>query len=891
MSGTNGPNSGDRLTRESNDPQPPRDPRQPPRSGKRRIHWALRWAIGLFGALLALLILGLVLGAIGLWSLYHRYSQGLPDVATLKNYQPEIMSRVYASNSQLLAELASERRIYVPLSAIPQQVQQAFTSAEDQNFWTNPGIDPAAMARAAVTDVSLLFKGRRPYGASTITQQVARNILLDDSPTVGRKIRELIIATRIQQVFTKQQVLETYLNEINLGLSSYGVAAAAQSYFNTSLDDLTLPQAAFLAALPKAPSHYNPFRHPEAALARRNWVLDRMAGTGAITQAQANQAKQTPLGASPFRRTDQVQGADWFGEEVRRELVGNYGKDVLVGGYIVRTSLDPDLQHQADKALRDGLVAYDRKHGGWRGRVSHIDTGPLFADNWVSYLSGVARPSGMLDQWKLAVVLDESTTNADLGYVEIPPGALPSAAISHSTTLGLQDVKWARVAGMGSLGPVPTRIGDVLQPGDVVMVELLDDHTELRQVPKVQGALITLEPATGRVLALSGGWNFASSQFDRATQANRQPGSSFKPFVYLTALEQNIAPSQKFLDGPIVMNVGPNQPPYRPSNYENTFEGPMPLRVALERSKNLVTIRVAETVGLAAVADNAAKFHITDNMPKYPSSALGVSETTVLREASAYASIAAGGRDVSPTLIDSVQDRNGHLIARPDGFACDNCNDASAMPKITDSRAQIADPQSVFQLVTMMRGVVSRGTGTKAVADDLKDREIAGKTGTTQEFVDAWFGGFTPDLVTVVWVGFDNPTGLGEAETGGAIAAPIWHDFMAKALASRPKLQFRMPDGLVLAPWDSGFGGEDGSSATMVNDAFKPGQVPGASNDDLPMANAGTVDQNGKAVGSSAPAQPGAPGAPGAPATPGAPGQPANPSDPNAVDKSLGNLY
>ena len=874
----------DKLARESQEPKQPPKPRKPRGRGP---HWTVRLIAQLFAFALGAIVLAGVIGGFAVWHLYNLYSADLPNLDTLRNYQPEIMSRVYAGNSQLIAELATERRIYVPLSAVPTQVQQAFIAAENEKFWTDPGVDPEAMTRAALTDLLHYGNGRRPIGASTITQQVARNMLLDDSPTLARKAREVILALRIGQALTKQQVLELYLNEINLGLSSYGVAAAAQSYFNKSLDDLTLPEAAFLAALPKAPSHYNPFLYPDAAKARRDWVLQRMAEDHDISQADADAAKATPINAAPFRRPDVVVGAEWFGEEVRRQLVAQYGDDVLTGGYIVRTSLDPALQGYADKALHDGLMAYDRKHGGWRGPVSHIDPGPLFSTDWVSSLASVAKPVGMLSNWVLATVLAEDKDTATLGYLDVPPGALPSAASPEMLGMNLSDAKWARrVAKDGSFGPTPKSMSDIISPGDVVMAEVIpagtgDDatpaHMVLRQIPQVEGAMISLDPTTGRVLALVGGWSFAQSQFDRVTQANRQPGSSFKPFVYLTALEQGISPSQQFLNGPWVQDMGPGQPPWRPNNFEMNFTGFTPLRVALEQSLNMVTIRVAETVGLDAVAKTAEAFHVVDMMPKVPSAAIGAIETTVMRQAGAYASLAAGGREVTPTLIDSVQDREGRVIARPTGIDCDNCSDPTQMPHLVDQRAQLADPASVFQLTTMMEGVIDRpdGTGT-AAGVGMADRELAGKTGTTEDYVDAWFGGFTPDLVTMVWVGFDNPTSLGEKETGGAIAAPIWHDFMIKALATRPNLQFRMPAGLTLASWDAGNG--------MVADAFRPNQVPGASNDNLGVASATGADQNGKALAVLPDGTTTADNANGAPQNPASP-------DPAAVDKSLTPLY
>ena len=524
----------DRLARASQEPSPPPRPARAPKPRRSGPHWSLRLLGRLFGIALGLVLLAAVIGGFAVWHLYDLYSADLPNLDTLRNYQPLVMSRVYAGNSQLIAELASERRIYVPLSDIPAQVQQAFIAAENEKFWTDPGIDPEAMTRAAVTDLIHYGNGRRPIGASTITQQVARNMLVGDAPTMERKAREVILALRIGQALTKRQVLELYLNEINLGLSSYGVAAAAQSYFNKSLDDLTLPEAAFLAALPKAPSHYNPFLFPDAAKTRRDWVLQRMVGDHDISQADADAAKATPINPAPFRRPDVVAGAEWFGEEVRRELVDDYGNDVLTGGYIVRTSLDPALQGYADTALHDGLMAYDRKHGGWRGPVSHIDTGPLFSTNWVSSLGSVAKPTGMLSKWVLATVLEEDDDQATLGYLDVPPGSLPSAATPQMLPIYLADTKWARPAEKdGSLGATPKTMSDVMAPGDVVMAEVQPAttgkdaepaHLVLRQIPKVEGAMISLDPSTGRVFALVGGWSFAQSQFDRVTQANRQPG-------------------------------------------------------------------------------------------------------------------------------------------------------------------------------------------------------------------------------------------------------------------------------------------------------------------------------------------------------------------------------
>jgi penicillin-binding protein 1A len=839
--------------------QPP--PKRPRNDGR---GWLSRLPGRLFGGLFAAGVIGLIAAAGTGYMAYRSYSADLPDVDGLRNYQPPVMTRVFATDGSLVADFATERRIFVPYSAIPDVVKQAFVSAEDQNFWTHPGIDPLAIVRAGVYDLTHMGEGRRPIGASTITQQVAKNMLLDNQVSLSRKVKEAILAMRIDRVLTKQRVLELYLNEIYLGLGSYGVAAAAQAYFNKPLDQLSLSEAAFLAALPKAPNNYNPFRFADAARSRRDWVLDRMTDDHVITPAQSAAAKAQPVIPAEYHRPDPIPGADWFTEEVRRELIARFGIDATTqGGLMVRTSLVPALQAAAERSVRDGLVAYDRRRGGWRGPVAHLDlTGPGLAHGWAQALVGVARPAGMLPAWRLGVVLEATDPEAKLGWLDAPPPAAPGppppgqavAGPPHFGSLLLSDLGWARPLTDGKLGPAPRRMSDVVKPGDVVMLEPAQpaateggrgtaptggairgggatpaaeravaarppvDRMLLRQIPLVQAALVSLDPATGRVVAIVGGWNYDASQFNRATQAKRQPGSSFKPIVYLTALEHGVSPSQQFLDAPVVVDLGA-QGRWRPNNYEMDFSGPTPLRVALEKSLNLVTLRVAAYVGMGAVADTAIAFHMVDSMPRVLPAAIGAVDTTPMREAAAYASIAAGGREVVPSVIDNVQDRDGHDVWRPTGIICPGCDAAATPPQLVDDRKQIADPAAVYQLINMMEGVVQRGTGRPAVAG--LNHPIAGKTGTTQDFADAWFSGFTVDLVTVVWVGFDAPASLGNNETGAAVAAPIWHDYMAVALKDRPVLQFPQPPGVTMGQWDSGSG--------MVTDAFKPGQTPGAS--------------------------------------------------------------
>jgi penicillin-binding protein 1A len=819
------------LVREATTPKRGKTPkRRRPVLGFFRRVISLLFLIGLVGALA---------GGAFAWHAYQRYAAELPSLDGLQRYQPKVMSRVYAGDDRLLAEFATERRIFVPVAAIPDIVKQAFISAEDQKFWTHRGVDPVAMMRAAVSDVLNYGSGRRPIGASTITQQVAKNMLLGNEVSLARKVKELILAVRIDETMSKEHVLELYLNEIYLGLQAYGVAAAAESYFNKTLDELTLPEAAFLAALPKAPNNYNPFRFPEAAKARRDWVLDRLAEDHAITQAQAQDAKATPILPAAFRRQEPVAGGDWIAEEVRRQLVDTYGADlVTTGGYTVRTSLDPALQSAADKALRAGLIAYDRSHGGWRGPVGHLDGDPAMSQGWSNRLASVARPGGMQPDWHLAVALDISATEAKLGWIERPPGQPNGGGTSRVGSMYLSDLAWARPAHDNVRGPSPKKISDVFALGDIVMVEQAPGKTPgqpdrllLRQIPKVQGALVSMDPQTGRVLAMVGGFSFEASQFNRATQAERQPGSSFKPMVYLTALESGLSPSQRVLDAPFELKT--TQGVWHPNNYGMTYAGPLPMRLALERSLNTVTVRLADKVGMDSVAANAMAFHVVDNMPHVLAAALGAVETTVFRQAAAYSALALGGKEVFPSLVDTIQDRTGKVIWRPSGLDCQGCDDPAKPPTIVDRRRQIADPQSVFQLVTMMQGVVAKGTGYAAGAG--LNRAIAGKTGTTQDAKDAWFVGFTPDLVTAVWVGYDESISLGERETGGSIAAPIWHDYMAFALKNRPNLQFKKPDGVTMATWESGAGPR--------TDAFKPDQPPGGSQGTIGTDNTGGLTQ------------------------------------------------
>ena len=828
-----------------------------------RVLAAIR-AISTLFTVLVMIGIG-VAGVVG-FSIYRNYAADLPSLEGLRTYQPPVMSRIYAGDDRLIAELATERRVFVPFAAIPDVVKKAFIAAEDKDFYHHRGVDPLAILRAAITDVQRIGENRRPVGASTITQQVARNMLLGSNErSFRRKAKEALLALRIERTLTKERILELYLNEIYLGQGAYGVGAAAQAYFDKPLDQLDIAQAATLAALPKSPTNYNPFREPDAALDRRNWVIDRMVETGAITAAEGTAAKSESLGPNAYTPPATVPGSDWFAEEVRRRLIDRFGQDqTSEGGLIVHTSLDPTLQQDADDALRDGLLHYDHSHGGWRGPAMHLGSGIGLHMDWAARLADLKRPAGMLTEWRLAAVLETTATQAKLGWLD-DRGANAASPVPTIGTLHLSDLLWARPARSdGELGPAPRRMDDVLKQGDIVFVEAKPgtgrkpvDQLVLHQVPKVEGALVSLDPRTGRVLAMSGGWSGGASQFNRATQAQRQPGSSFKPFVYLTAMQKGISPSARFLDEPFVLGD------WRPNNYEMTFGGPTPLHVALEESLNLVTVRVAQHIGMDAVAKTAIAYHLVDSMPRVLPAALGAVETTVLREAGAYASLEQDGRVVVPTLIDSVQDRDGQIIWRPPGLA-EGPGDPNQPPTLQDPREQYASAASAFQVLKMMEGVMLHGTGRPVYAGF--DRPMAGKTGTSQDYNDGWFAGFTPDLVTVVWMGFDTPQTLGDKQDGAHTAGPIWHDFMQAALKDIAPHDFRIPDGVTIAHWNCG--------PHVCEDAFKPDQEPGA-------AGVGGLDSTGTDNGAvhSVDALSGQPAS--APTPPGG----------TSVDTNLGGLY
>jgi penicillin-binding protein 1A len=788
--------------------------------------------LGLLFAAGTIIFVAAVAAAAGL--LWH-FSQSLPDYSQLQDYEPAVMTRVHASDGSLLAEYARERRLYIPIQAVPKLVTHAFVAAEDKNFYEHGGIDFSGIARAATLYIQQYGSGRRPQGASTITQQVAKNFLLTNELSFARKIKEALLAMKIERAFSKERILELYLNEIYLGMGAYGVAAASLLYFDKSVHELSVAEAAYLAALPKAPNNYHPFRQRERALERRNYVLDRMAEDHYITAQEAEKAKKEPLKITPRPTGAHIFAAEYFAEEVRRYIYDNFTeKKLYEGGLSVRTTLDPKMQVLARKVLVDGFVNFDEQHG-YRGAAQKIDP----TGDWGAKLAEVKALSDVAP-WRLAVVLEADDASARVG---LQPGREPGGALSkerETGTIALEGMKWAKAR-----GKTPTKVSQVLSPGDVVYVEPLGGgQFRLRQVPEVSGAIVVMDPQTGRVLAMAGGFSYDQSQFNRATQALRQPGSSFKPLVYAAALDNGYTPSTVVLDAPIEIDTGTGI--WAPENYTRKYYGPSTLRFGIEQSRNVMTVRLAQDIGMPLIGEYAKRFGVYDNLPPYLSFALGAGETTLLRMVGAYAMFDNGGRKIQPTLIDRIQDRYGHTIYKHDSRECRGC-DADKWadqnePTLIDKRERVLDPMTAYQITSIMEGVVQRGTAT--VVKEV-GKPIAGKTGTTNDEKDAWFIGFSPDLVVGVYLGYDKPRHLGRGATGGVLAAPIVRDFMKVALADKPAVPFRVPPGIKLIRVDPRSGMRAGpGDQRVILEAFKPGTAPSDNYSAI-----GVSDADGRPVG------------------------------------------
>ena len=742
-----------------------------------------RWVAVVGVSVLSLIaVAGFTLAIYAAW-LFH----DMPDAGDLTDYRPPTATRVYAWDGTLIGEFSRERRIFIPYDQIPPRLVQAFLAAEDRNFFQHSGVDVQGLSRAMMKNVLNAIQGRRLEGGSTITQQVAKNVLLTSDATVGRKLKEAILARRLEQTLTKDRILELYLNEIWLGYRSYGVGAAAYNYFGKPVSDLTLAECAYLASLPKGPDNYHPIRRKANAIGRRNWVLGQMAELGWVSHADALAAQNEDLKVQAAPSRAKYKDADYFVEEVRRRGLVTLGPRLSEGGYYMRTTLDPRLQTAARVALMDGLENYDRRHG-WRGAWGTTDMAP----GWEKAAAKKTAPAERRD-WRVAAVTSVTGGVRVTPAKDYPAGSLVS-----------EDIAWAK-AGKG------------LNVGDLVFVEpAASGGYRLRQVPNVNGALVAIEPHSGRVLAMVGGYSFSLSSFNRATQAMRQPGSAIKPFVYAAALEPDggYTPASYVTDAQIVFKGGVNGEDWSPENYNKKYYGSMPLRRGLELSRNAMTVRLAQGVGMRKIADLCVKFGIVRAMEPVLAMALGAGETTPFKLTAAYTAFVNGGRRVEPHLIELVQDREGRVIYRADKRDCPRCSagfGGEESPRVAPAGEQIIDPITAYQISSMLEGVVQRGTATQA---RVLGRPVGGKTGTTNEYRSAWFVGFTPQIVVGVFVGFDDNRSLGEGEAGGVSALPVFVNFMTEAIKGVPIEAFKPPKTAKFAV----VGGQ--------REAFRPGTEP-----------------------------------------------------------------
>lgn len=737
--------------------------------------WFVRAGIVLLGGIA---VVGLAVAVYAAW-LFH----DLPDASDLADYRPATATRVYAGDGTLIGEFSDERRIYVPYSQIPDTVVQAFLSAEDNDFFNHGGIDVSGLGRAMFKNVFNAASGRRLEGGSTITQQVAKNVLLEGQTGVNRKVKEAILSNRLEATLTKEQILELYLNEIYLGYRSFGVAAAAYNYFGKSLSELTADEAAFLAALPKGPANYHPKRFPGRATGRRDWVLGEMNQNGWLTDAQLIEARAKPLTTQDAPRRAQYADADFFVEEARRQAIDRFGREeVNRGGYYMRTTLDPSLQSAARDALMKGLENYDRRHG-WRGAWGTTD----FADGWQQVALAETRPPERR-AWQAAAVDSVSGNNV----------RIITARDGNTGSLLAADAAWANA-------------NRPLKRGDLIFVEPTGGQFALKQVPRVNGALVAIEPQSGRVLAMVGGYSYALSSFNRATQAERQPGSAYKPFVYAAALEGDFTPASIVLDAPISFAGGANGGRWTPENYSRQYYGPQSLRRGLELSRNVMTVRLAQSVGMDNIVALSEKMGVADDLTPNLSVSLGAGETTPYRLTAAYAAFVNGGRRVNPYLIEMVQDRDGETIYRADDRRCRDCGrpfTGQESPRLDARGQQVIDPITAYQMSSMLEGVVQRGTAASARG---LGRWVGGKTGTTNEYRSAWFVGFSSDIVVGVFIGFDDNRSLGYGETGTTAAVPVFADFMQTALRERPARPFVRPKNAIFR------------NVNGIEEAFRPG--------------------------------------------------------------------
>ena len=784
----------------------------------------IRFVMSFFGGIFSMLTLGLALMALSIGAVFYMYGKDLPSHEVLAQYTPKTISRIYSGEGNIIDEFAVERRLFTPAEEIPDVIKQAFISAEDKNFYTHAGYDPRGMAAAFVEAVR--SRGQDIRGASTITQQVAKNFLLSADRTAERKIKEIILAARIGEAIPKEKVLELYLNEIFLGKNSYGITAAALTYFNKPLAEVTAGEAAYLAVLPKAPSRYDPVRDYDRAINRRNFVLREMWENGYLDDDTYNAAREERLKTvqsgdyESFR--SELPPRTYFTDEIRRQLSADFGEDEFFsGGLSIRATVEPELQVEAEHALQLSLEQYDRGIGRWRGTGETLAEEDLVdEDTWRAALRSVNVPRDITleNPWFPAVVLEISDSQMRIGIEDVPETDAEPQIIPR------KDIEWMR-----------GNFAENFERGHVVLVRRMTADSDgsfirwtLRQVPEVQGGFMAMDVNTGRVLAMQGGFSYQHSVFNRATQAQRQPGSSFKPFVYAAALDSGYSPATVVVDAPIEINTP--QGVWRPRNSSNKFYGPTPLRTGIEQSRNLMTIRLAQEVGIDTIANYAEKFGVYKNMNRVLAASLGSDETTLFNMVASYAMFANGGERVEPTLVDRVQDRYGKTVYRHDQRICEDCKDTTLAqgrgPRIVSDRERVMNEITAYQLTSMMTGVVERGTAKRSINLPVP---IAGKTGTTNDAKDVWFVGFSSNVVAGCYIGFDTPRSLGKSASGGGICGPVFNRFMAEAIKRRGGGAFFVPsdcqfiniDRFTGARLPDGAGGDN-----VVRECFRPGEEP-----------------------------------------------------------------
>ena len=760
----------------------------------------------------SLLLLSLVTVLIVLWT----FSNSIPDYRFLKNFKPPVSSKMYSGEGDLVADFSKEKRIFVPYDAIPKNVINSFLSAEDKNFFSHPGVDAKGLMRAIINNIENIINSKRLEGASTITQQVAKNFLLTNEVSINRKIKEAILAFRIERALTKERILELYLNQIYLGSGAYGVAAASLEYFDKSIKELNYNEAALLAALPKAPSKYNPYRNKELAKFRRDLVLNNLNENNFISQKEYAQFKNSPI---ELKKTKKVffEDSQYYIEDVRKKIIDQltYEK-VYKQGYNINTPINLELQKIVTQSLRNGLLAYDKRKG-WRGPLKNIE----YTDNWLEKIEKKFRLEKSIG-WQLAIVKQVNQFNTIIETEK-----------NISGTIEYKDISWTK-----------KDFKDLLKIGDIIYVKKIDkNYFSLEQLPKINGGAVVMDPFTGRVLALSGGFSFKNSEFNRATQALRQPGSAFKPFVYALALENKYTPSSLVLDAPLVLDQGVDLKKWKPENYGKKFYGPSTLRVGLEKSRNLMTVRIAQNLGMDKITQFSKDIGIYEKPEELLSISLGSAETTLINLTSAYSSFVNGGKLVSPILIDRIQDGEGITIINNENRKCKDCESVSFtsknFPKIEDNYKQILSPQTAYQVTSLLQGVVERGTGKKLKKLGLN---LAGKTGTTNDNTDAWFIGFTSNLVIGVYVGMDNPEPLGKFETGSKAALPIFEEFVKKAVKKVDARPFKVPENITLMVVDPNTGNKAKfNSKNTIIESYKSQNI---SNGKILYSNNNRLDTN-----------------------------------------------